>query len=211
MTEPRAGAGDAPDVVDKKALRKRLLAERRAMPDRDERAARLADNLVHWLEQHPFATVGAYWPIRGEFDPLPALARWQAAAPAGTTREIGLPVIETATSHLRFHGWWPGAPMLPDQYGIPTPDGTPRVEPDVLLVPCVGFAPGGFRLGYGGGYYDRTLGAAGPHPATLGIAYAAGFVPELPVEVHDIALDGVLTEDGEADVRIGGDSGPATS
>lgn len=201
MTEAAAPGPSAVPQDDKPAIRKRLLAARRALPDREERAARLADQLRAWLEARPYRVIGAYWPIRGEFDPLPALAAWAATGPATGPRTVGLPVIDDATLRLRFHAWWPGAPMVPDRYNIPMPDGTPEVRPDLLLVPCVGFAPGGFRLGYGGGFYDRTLGAPGPHPATLGIAYALGLVPELPVEVHDIALDGVLTEDGEADLR----------
>ncbi len=184
-----------PAPTDKAAHRRRLLAERRAMPDRADRSARLAERLRAQLAGRPEAVIGAYWPIRGEFDPLPVLGEWLAAVPG---RVVGLPVIDPVTDAMTFHAWWPGCPMAPDRHGIPAPDGTPRVEPDLLLVPCVGFGRGGLRLGYGGGYYDRTLGAMAPgeRPATLGIAFAHGHLPELAGHAHDVPLDAILTEDG---------------
>ena len=186
-----------PPAPDKAAVRKRLLAERRALTDRAERVARLEAALRSWLAARDETVIGAYWPIRGEFDPLPVLGEWLAA---GLGRTVGLPVIDPVMDAMTFHAWWPGCPMTPDRYGIPTPDGTPLVAPRLLLVPCVGFCPGGVRLGYGGGYYDRTLGAmtAGQRPATLGIAFGHGFVAELVAQPHDVALDAILTEDGFA-------------
>jgi 5-formyltetrahydrofolate cyclo-ligase len=179
----------------KPELRRRLLAERRSMPDREARAERLGDALRVWLSGRRESVIGAYWPIRGEFDPLPVLGASLAGHPR---RAVGLPVIDPLTDAMTFHAWWPGCPMTSDRYGIPTPDGTELLDPQLLLVPCLGFGPGGVRLGYGGGYYDRTLGAmaADARPATLGIAFAAGFLPELAALPHDIPLDGILTEDG---------------
>jgi 5,10-methenyltetrahydrofolate synthetase len=184
-----------PHPPDKAALRRRLLADRRAMPDRAERVARLERGLASWLASRSETVIGAYWPIRGEFDPLSVLADWLAAGPE---RRVGLPVIDSVTDAMTFHAWWPGSPMRPDRYGIPAPDGTDPVVPRLLLVPCVGFGPGGIRLGYGGGYYDRTLGAMTPveRPATLGIAFTRGRLPELAALAHDVPLDEILTEDG---------------
>ncbi len=205
MHDPAAAA--APPA-DKPALRHRLQAERRALPDHAARSARLASLLDAWLAGRlDVTTIGAYWPIRGEFDPLPVLARWlhaptpQAAgstraAHADAARVAGLPVVEPETRRMRFQRWWPGCPMAPDAYGIPEPDGTPVVVPELLLVPCVGFGPGGIRLGYGGGYYDRMLASLDPRPATLGLAFASGWVPTLEPGPHDIPLDAILTEDG---------------
>ncbi len=186
---PQAGDADRP------ALRRRLLAERRSMPDRAERSERLAARLRAWLASREEAAVGGSWPIRGEFDALPVLGDWLAALPG---RRAGLPVIDPATDAMTFHAWWPGCPMAPDRYGIPMPDGTEPIVPTLLLVPCVGFGRGGLRLGYGGGYYDRTLGAMAPgeRPATLGIAFAHGHLPELAAHAHDVPLDAILTEDG---------------
>jgi 5,10-methenyltetrahydrofolate synthetase len=194
---PMADDPAVPPFPGKAALRRRLLAERRAMPDRVERVARLERALAAWLALRPETVVGAYWPIRGEFDPLPGLAQWLAADRA---RRVGLPVIDPVTDAMTFRAWWPGSPMRPDRYGIPTPDGTDPVVPELLLVPCVGFGPGGIRLGYGGGYYDRTLGAmtTAERPATLGIAFAHGRLPELAALAHDVPLDEILTEDGIA-------------
>jgi 5-formyltetrahydrofolate cyclo-ligase len=102
------------------------------------------------------------------------------------------------TMQLRFHLWYPGCPMEEDAYAIPKPKGTDVVVPTLLLVPCVGFGPGGLRLGYGGGFYDRTLATLDPRPYTVGLGFAHGFVPWLQAESHDMPLDAMLTEEGVA-------------
>jgi len=126
---------------------------------------------------------------------LPALYRWSEAE---DDRRIGLPVINRDTRQLRFHVWYPGCPMEEDAYGIPKPKDTESFEPELLLVPCVGFGPKGTRLGYGGGFYDRTLAALSPRPVTVGVGYAHGLIPWLEPEPHDVPLDAILTEDGVA-------------
>ena len=178
---------------DKATLRKQLQAERMGLLDRHQRAAHLQEVLMVWLISRPEQTIGAYWPIKGEFDALPALYRWSEAAPG---RRIGLPVINRDTKQLTFHVWYPGCPMEEDAYGIPKPKDTEAFHPELLLVPCVGYGPGGTRLGYGGGFYDRTLAALAPRPATAGLGYGHGYVPWLTAEPHDIALDALLNEDG---------------
>jgi 5-formyltetrahydrofolate cyclo-ligase len=180
---------------DKKLLRRQLQADRLSLVDRLQRAQHLQHVLRVWLVSRRETAIGAYWPIKGEFDALPALYRWAEADPA---RRIGLPVIDRETRQMAFHVWYPGCPMEEDAYGIPKPKGTEVFQPELLLVPCVGFGPGGVRLGYGGGFYDRTLAALAPRPATCGLAYAHGFLPWLKPEAHDIPLDAVLTEDGVA-------------
>lgn len=180
---------------DKATLRKQLQAERQAMADRHERAVHLQQVLRVWLVGRRETTIGAYWPIKGEFDALPALFRWSEADPQ---RRIGLPVIDRETRQLRFHVWYPGCPMEEDAYGIPKPKDTEAFEPQLLLVPCVGFGPQGVRLGYGGGFYDRTLAALRPRPYTVGVGYGHGFIPWLAAEPHDVPLDAMLTEDGVA-------------
>lgn len=178
---------------DKKTLRRQLQAERQSLVDRHQRSVHLQEVLRVWLIGRVENTIGAYWPIKGEFDSLPALYRWSEAEP---DRRIGLPVMDRETKQLRFHVWYPGCPMEEDAYGIPKPKDTEQFEPGLLLVPCVGFGPGGVRLGYGGGFYDRTLATLQPRPLTVGVAYAHGFVPWLEAEPHDVPLDVVLTEDG---------------
>lgn len=185
---------------DKARLRRLLKAERLALPERERRDEQLQAVLRVWLTQREDVTVGAYWPIKGEFDPLPALHRWTEGAGHGTgdgpPRRIGLPVMNRETKQLRFHQWFPGCPMEEDAYDIPKPKGTDLLMPTLLIVPCVGYGPGGLRLGYGGGFYDRTLAALEPRPDTVGIGYRHGYIDWLTGEPHDIPLDAMLTEDG---------------
>ena len=180
---------------DKSTLRRQLQAERQMLIDRHQRAMHLQEVLRVWLMGRADMAVGAYWPIKGEFDALPALYRW---AEADEERCIGLPVIDKATKRLSFHMWFPGCEMEEDAYGIPKPKDTPAFHPTLLLVPCVGYGPDGVRLGYGGGFYDRTLATLSPRPATVGLAYSHGFVPWLKAEPHDVPLDAVLTDEGLA-------------
>jgi 5-formyltetrahydrofolate cyclo-ligase len=178
---------------DKATLRRQLQSERLAMSDRHQRSAHLQEVLRVWLVRRTENAIGAYWPIKGEFDALPALFRWSEADPG---RRIGLPVIDREHKQLRFHVWYPGCPMEDDAYGIPKPKDTESFEPQLLLVPCVGFGPRGLRLGYGGGFYDRTLATLRPRPFTAGLGFSHGYVPWLEAQPHDVPLDAVLTEDG---------------
>jgi 5,10-methenyltetrahydrofolate synthetase len=178
---------------DKATLRRQLQAERLAMPDRHERSVHLQEVLRVWLVGRHERSIGAYWPIKGEFDALPALYRWSEAE---GDRRIGLPVVNRETKHLRFHVWFPGCPMEDDAYGIPKPKDTAEFEPELLLVACVGFGPKGLRLGYGGGFYDRTLADLRPRPFTVGVGFMHGYVPWLQPEPHDVPLDAMLTEEG---------------
>jgi 5-formyltetrahydrofolate cyclo-ligase len=184
-----------PDA-DRARTRQRLIAAREALPDRLERAVELQNVLRAWLVGHRVATIGAYWPIKGEFDPLPALYRWSEAADEPEERIIGLPVADKVTGSLQFHMWFPGCPMEPDAYDIPKPSGTPVFRPELLLLPCLGYGPGGVRMGYGGGFYQRTIAGLSPRPLTVGVGYSGGFLPLLRPGPLDILLDAMLTEDG---------------
>ena len=186
---------------DKKTLRRQLQAEREGLIDRHQRGMHLQEVLRVWLLDRQDAAIGAYWPIKGEFDALPALFRW---AEADVQRRIGLPVVDKNSKQLSFQVWYPGCQMEDDAYGIPKPKGTPTFEPTLLLVPCVGYGPGGVRLGYGGGFYDRTLATLQPRPTTVGLAYSQGFLPWLEAEAHDVPLDTVLTDEGLAWQAPGG-------
>jgi len=115
---------------------------------------------------------------------------------ADPARRIGLPVINRETRQLRFHVWYPGCPMEEDAYGIPKPKDTEVVQPTLIFVPCVGYGPGGYRLGYGGGFYDRTLAGLRPRPVTVGLGYDFAYLPDLQAEPHDVPLDAILTDTG---------------
>ena len=203
---------------DKKTLRQRLVQERLHLPDRLERIARLQQVMRMWLMDRPDTVIGAYWPIKGEFDPLPALYRWQEDAVLGSSihppgnasaqqtlnllnkpesqRRIGLPVVNKEHKTLIFYSWYPGCPMEADAYDIPKPKDTAIIVPTLLFVPCVGYAPGGYRLGYGGGFYDRTLATLQPKPFTVGLAYSNALVTDFQPEAHDVPLDAILTDAG---------------
>ena len=182
--------------ADRTALRQKLIATRESLPDRLERAVELQSVLRAWLVGQRVSTIGAYWPIKGEFDALPALFRWTEGANEAEERIIGLPVVDKATESLSFHMWFPGCPMEPDAYDIPKPKGTPVFRPELLLLPCLGYGPGGVRMGYGGGFYRRTLASLSPRPLTVGVGYSIGFQPMLRPGPQDMLLDAMLTEDG---------------
>jgi len=181
------------DANDRAAVRHKLIEDRLNMADRLDRAADLQEVLRVWLVRRRETTIGAYWPIKGEFDPLPALFRWSEAYPH---RRIGLPVVDKAHGTLRFHVWYPGCPMEDDAFHIPKPKDTEEFRPQLMLVPCLGFGACGLRLGYGGGFMDRTLAELQPRPATAGLGYAHGFLPLLKAGPQDVALDAMLTEEG---------------
>ena len=185
-----------PPDAERAELRRKLIAQRLALPDRHERAVALQEVLRVWLVGRRESTIGAYWPIKGEFDPLPALYRWSEGGPEGSPRRIGLPVADRATGSLRFHVWFPGCPMELDAYDIPKPKDTDEFAPAILVVPCLGFGPGGVRLGYGGGFFERTLASLAPRPLTVGVSYAHGFLPFLRSAPGELPLDAMLTEDG---------------
>jgi 5-formyltetrahydrofolate cyclo-ligase len=183
----------------KKALRKRLVAERLAMPDRLFKCDMLQRVMRIWLVNRPDTVIGAYWPIKGEFDPLPALHRWKEDGELldePQLRRIGLPVVDKLHGTLNFHAWFPGCPMEEDAYGIPKPKDTEIIHPTLLFVPCVGYGPGGYRLGYGGGFYDKTLAALRPKPFTVGLGFTQGYVDDFEPASHDVALDAILNDNG---------------
>jgi 5-formyltetrahydrofolate cyclo-ligase len=180
-------------IDERAALRPKLIAARQALPDRLERAVSLQSALRVWLVGRSESRIGAYWPIKGEFDPLPALYRWSEANDA---RRIGLPVVNREAKTLKFHVWFPGCPTELDAYDIPKPKDTEMFEPDLMLVPCLGYGPTGVRLGYGGGFFDRTMKALRPRPVTVGLCFSNGFLPMLREQAEDLPLDALITDDG---------------
>ncbi len=120
--------------MDKKTLRTQLVEERLNLPDRLTRSDMLQRVMRIWLFDRPDTVIGAYWPIKGEFDPLPALHRWKEDGELSDQphlRRIGLPVVDKAHKTLTFHVWYPGCPMEEDAYGIPKPKDT-----EIIFQPC---------------------------------------------------------------------------
>ncbi len=196
-------AAGQPSPPSQKAIwRRQLVEQRERMGDRIWRSEQLQRVMRVWLISRPDTVIGAYWPIKGEFDPLPALFRWQEAGreedaqSAARHRRIGLPVVNKVDKTLTFYTWYPGCPMEEDAYGIPKPKDTEIIQPTLLFVPCVGYGPGGYRLGYGGGFYDRTLAALQPRPFTVGLGFTEGFLSDLEPEPHDMPLDAILNDNG---------------
>lgn len=135
--------------------------------------------------------LGAYWPIRREFDPLPFLREQITKG-----LQIALPVIRIKNQPLEFRLWHPGAKMTIGIYNIPYPAEGKLVVPDALLIPMIGFDAAMYRLGYGGGYYDRTLAALSPRPCAIGIAFELGRMETIRPLSHDIPMQWIVTERG---------------
>ena len=186
-------------ALEKKALREKLIAQRLNLPDRRQSSDLLQQVVRIWLVGRQDVVIGAYWPIKGEFDPLPALHRWKEDGELidqPEPRRIGLPVVDKVHKTLTFHVWYPGCQMEEDAYGIPKPKDTEIIVPTLLFVPCLGYGPGGYRLGYGGGFYDRTLATLQPKPFTVGLGFTHGYLDELDPEAHDVPLDAILNDNG---------------
>ncbi|WP_051995133.1 5-formyltetrahydrofolate cyclo-ligase [Burkholderia sp. lig30] len=179
----------------KQALRRALTQARRDAQAQPGTNAALDAHVRDLLDRVAPRTVGFYWPLPGEFDARPAVLAWCAR---GDGRQAALPVIREQRTPLEFHAWDAATPMRDGHHGIPEPASGKVVVPDLLLIPCVGFDRRLFRLGYGGGYYDRTLAAwpAQTPPVTVGVAYEACRVDALPAEGHDLAMRWVVTEAG---------------
>lgn len=177
-------------MPDKPQLRRTLKERRRAIDPATKRAwdDRIGARVLAWWRADPKRALAVYWPLAGEPDLRPAYAE---LAEAGV--RLALPVVLARDAALGFAEWVPGEPTVADSLGVAVPAELRMVErPDALLVPCLGFDARGYRLGYGGGFYDRTL-AAAPRPRTLGIAYACQLA-EFAIGEYDIPLDQIVTE-----------------
>ncbi len=177
------------------ALRRRLLAARDrfvASPAAAEAAEALAAHLGRVLEALEAERLGVYWPVRSEFNAAAALSADRKAR----LSLMAIPFARRSPPAMEYRRWDGAEPTSVDEMGIPTSTGA-VVQPDVVLVPCVGFTPDGYRLGYGGGFFDRWL-AGRPAVTAVGIAWAlaemaAGDFEPAP---HDRPLTLVVTENG---------------
>jgi 5,10-methenyltetrahydrofolate synthetase len=173
--------------------RKALLARRVAVSDDDRNAwnAAIAQNLIEGFPQLAGLCIGLYWPYQGEFDPRHAVHHFCSRG-----AKAALPEVVRKAEPLRFRAWWPGVAMGKGVYDIPVPLDTEVVVPQALIMPPVGFDAAGFRLGYGGGFYDRTLASLSLRPLTIGVAYELSRLSTIHPQDFDLAMDYVVTERG---------------
>ena len=196
------GSDESADVAARRsrdAERKRLLGLREELPDavRAEMDHRIVDHLRPLIRDmlrgsRPPWRIGGYWPIRNEPD---IRALFHELTKGG--HRIGLPLVDRVQRPLTFVHWKPQSAMAPGFLGVPVPTSGNAVYVELLLVPCLGFSVGPdgvkHRLGYGGGYYDRTLAAR--RCKTIGIAYETMRAEHFAPGPHDVPLDYVVTEE----------------
>ena len=172
--------------------RARLLAARLAISpvEREAWTARIATALPPLLAPLPCQTLGFYWPVRGEVDLRPLATELIALGYA-----LALPAVTDAAAPLEYRRWQSSARLVKGRFSIPEPvDGAGVVRPDAILAPLVGFDLANYRLGYGKGYFDRTLATLEPRPAAIGIGFEQALVASVFPRPHDIPMDFILTE-----------------
>jgi 5-formyltetrahydrofolate cyclo-ligase len=180
----------------RRQLRADLLARRQAVPVdlRRHAAEAIGDRLTHLRatlgSSGPDFHWGFYWPIRHEINLLP----WARALAQSGEATLCLPVVVQPGAPLEYWRWTPDMEMRPGFWNIPAPVERSVVTPNVILAPVVGFDAARYRLGYGGGYFDRTLAAAQPRPIAIGVGYDFAVLDTIHPQPHDIPMDAVLTE-----------------
>jgi 5-formyltetrahydrofolate cyclo-ligase len=171
--------------------RRELIARRQqvAPAQRHVWNAALDRNLRAVLTSRAPALISFYWPFRGEFDARPLITDLLACG-----WPTALPVVVQKQGPLEFRLWTPGAPMVDGVWNIPVPRDGDVVTPDIVLGPLVGFDENRYRLGYGGGYFDRTLAALAPRPLAIGIGYEFSRLDTIHPQPFDQRFDIIVTE-----------------
>ena len=184
----------------RKARRAELLAAREAiaLDVRRSRSETITQLLNAAFDVLAGACIGFCWPFKGEPDP-----RFFVHAMRKRGSRSALPVVVAKKTPLEFREWWPGAPTTPGVFDLPIPQGTEILRPRVLLVPPVGFDAQGYRLGYGGAFFDITLAAMTPQPLKIGVAFEVSRMPTIYPQAYDIPMDFIVTEKGVAQVQGG--------
>jgi 5-formyltetrahydrofolate cyclo-ligase len=176
----------------RRAERERLIALRMALSPATRREA--GERVTAALQDIIAARsgiLGIYWPFRAEFDPRPLVDTLTAAG-----RKVALPVVIDKKGPLEYRAWAPGEPLTAGVWDIPIPEKREIVAPSMVLAPVVGFDRAGYRLGYGGGYFDRTLASLDPRPLAIGIGFAAQEIATIYPQPFDIPMDMIVTESG---------------
>lgn len=180
------------------AVRRALLGWRSALDAATHQSLsnQIRTHFTTFLENRAGATVAFYWPIQDEVDLRPAM---QAHLNAGG--KAALPVVPGKDQPMVFHEWTPQTKMAPGFAQIPEPQGTDAVAVHVLLAPLVGFDSAGYRLGYGGGFFDRTLAAEKRRPLVVGIGFEATRLANIMPHEYDVPVDVLITDRGIQTVR----------
>ncbi len=175
----------------RRALRRDMVARRSALGEAAHAA--LSERIVgHLREALPVPAIVAFcWPVKNEPDVRAIVDHWLAAGGRAV-----LPVVVAEAAPLAFREWTAATPTQPDRYGIPTPTAGDWLQPDLILLPLNGFDAAGYRLGYGGGYFDRTLAALSPRPLAVGVGFEINRLVSIRPESHDQQLDWIVTEAG---------------
>lgn len=177
-------------------MRREKVAAREALPPEEHRRLSIAieTHLANLLQRRPPRVLGFCWPFRAEFDCRPLAERLIAAGARAC-----LPLVTAPDTAMEFRAWRPDSEMLTDRHGIHYPATGETLIPDVLLMPVNAFDAAGYRLGYGAGYFDRTLAslkACALQPLTIGVGFELARVDSISPAAHDIPLDAVVTEAG---------------
>jgi len=191
-----------PDVAAWRAAeRKRLLELRAAIPleQRREDDARMTQLLLDGFPQLRGMIVGFYWPMKGEFDPRVAVLRLREQG-----GRAALPIVVQKAAPLQYREWWPGVATTPGVFNLPVPVDTPVLVPQAVFMPPVGFDARGYRLGYGGGYFDRTLASFSPQPLKIGVGREMNRIATIYPQAFDVPMDFVVTEAGIHEVTPAG-------
>ncbi len=179
-----------PDIARwRKAERERLIAARLALPAaaRASMSAKIAEQIEAAVGDIAGRVVSFYWPFRGEPDLRPLVAA--VAARGGTP---ALPVVVERARPLVFRAYRPGDKLEKGVWNIPIPAAAHPVVPDVVIAPLVGVDPGNYRLGYGGGFFDRTLASLANRPLVIGVGYDIQRIETIHPQPHDIPMDRVI-------------------
>jgi 5-formyltetrahydrofolate cyclo-ligase len=177
----------------RKAKRVELIDARMALSSSDHQAASAETfkRLATLFAAQPRSLVGAYWPFRREYNVI-AFLEWLTER----RHEVALPVVLGKGLPLEFRLWTRDMEMVSGVYDIPYPARGEPVKPTILIIPMVGFDDAGYRLGYGGGFYDRTLATYAQKPLCIGTGFELGHLPTIHPLPHDIPMDHLVTERG---------------
>lgn len=192
LPRPSGRGLDWPAVQAFRKQKRVELLERRRTVDFDDRKRyvnELTERLLAAVDLRSFRTLGFYWPIRGELDLRTVAQRHLAGAGAAA-----LPVVVAKNAPVEFWSWETGSAMQRGFWNIPVPLERRCVTPDALLIPLVGYDSAGYRLGYGGGFYDRTLASLAPRPYCIGVGYDDAALDTIHPQPHDIPMDLIVTE-----------------